>query len=319
MKIQDELKFFTGALLILFTSVIQAQTTKPPDKKKPMPIAEQLINSTVQIESLENSFESGQIKPKVITGTAFFYIFKIDTLSIPVLITNYHNVENTNVNVITFTLTDTLGKSPKKRISYKWNSVSNPIPWLKHPKYDLALIPLLPVMNQVYSETKKYIFYIGFSEDQLVKKEKITDLSAIEPLLMIGYPKGYGDKFNNYPIVRRGTTATPIWSNFNDQSEFLLDIPIYQGSSGSPVVLLDDGMYGSNAGLVVGGVRLFLTGIATQSVDFKMQTSGNALQLENPLNIAVVLKADALADFVPIIKKIVESELSLQQKSVKKK
>ena len=37
------------------------------------------------------------------------------------------------------------------------------------------------------------------------------------------------------PILRRGTTATPIALNFEGRPEFLIDAAVYPGSSGSPV------------------------------------------------------------------------------------
>jgi hypothetical protein len=115
---------------------------------------------------------------------------------------------------------------------------------------------------------------------------------------MLGYPKGYGDTTNNYPIVRRGTTATPIKSDFDGKKEFLLDIPIYNGSSGSPVVLLNEGAFESK-GSLLSGTRLYLLGIATQSIDLKTQNPNSYADLDNPLNIAVVTKSSALLEFKP--------------------
>jgi hypothetical protein len=60
---------------------------------------------------------------------------------------------------------------------------------------------------------------------------------------MIGYPKGFWDRVNNLPVVRKGITATPIYIDYNGKKEFLLDIPIFSGSSGSPIVLFNEGSY----------------------------------------------------------------------------
>lgn len=52
---------------------------------------------------------------------------------------------------------------------------------------------------------------------------QLGELSAIEDIIMIGYPDGIWDSINNQPIIRRGITATQPKNNFNGKQEFLID------------------------------------------------------------------------------------------------
>ncbi|MDB5116440.1 MAG: serine protease [Mucilaginibacter sp.] len=269
-------------------------------------MSEYLINSTVKLENVGDTLKNGQIISFESTGTAFYYLFKINNINVPVLVTNYHVIKNTALSRIVFSTADSTNKQQKEKLT-EFNNFNFENKWIKHPKYDLAILPLFPIMEKIKKEDGLNIFFVPFIDKNIPTDSTINTLSSIETLLMIGYPKGYWDSKNNYPIVRRGTTATPLFSNFDNRNEFLLDIPIYSGSSGSPVVLLNEGSYASNNGLVAGS-RLFLLGIATQSIDLKRSDSMNSLGIDNPLNIAIVIKASALADFKPILTEIVNQE-----------
>lgn len=65
----------------------------------------------------------------------------------------------------------------------------------------------------------------------------------VEAVTLLGYPDGFYDEYNYLPIARRGTTATPIWVDWNGKPEFLVDIAGFKGNSGGPVLLYDPGAY----------------------------------------------------------------------------
>jgi len=58
---------------------------------------------------------------------------------------------------------------------------------------------------------------------------QLGELSAIEDIIMIGYPDGIWDSINNQPIIRRGITATQPKNNFNGKQEFLIDAACFPG------------------------------------------------------------------------------------------
>jgi hypothetical protein len=64
--------------------------------------------------------------------------------------------------------------------------------------------------------------------------EDLENISAIEDIYMVGYPIALWDPYNVLPLARKGVTATPYKYDFNGKKEFLVDISVFEGSSGSP-------------------------------------------------------------------------------------
>lgn len=52
---------------------------------------------------------------------------------------------------------------------------------------------------------------------------------------MVSYPIGLIDNINNFPIFRRGITASHPGLSFKVKPEFLIDASCWPGSSGSSV------------------------------------------------------------------------------------
>ena len=69
-------------------------------------------------------------------------------------------------------------------------------------------------------------------------KENLQDLSALEELVMVGYPIGLWDERNNFPIFRKGFTACHPAIDFNEDGIGLIDMACFPGSSGSPIYIL---------------------------------------------------------------------------------
>ncbi len=73
-------------------------------------------------------------------------------------------------------------------------------------------------------------------------KALAMSFSTVEEVLMVGYPNGLVDEINNLPIFRRGITATHPAIDFNGKPLAAVDIACFPGSSGSPIVILSDGV-----------------------------------------------------------------------------
>lgn len=260
--------------------------------------SELIINSTIRIECYHDTIVNGQRGTYTSKGTGFYFMFKIDSLSVPVIVTNYHVVKNADSGKLTFT--ELIDKKPKygRKITESIPNFENC--WIKHPNVDLAILPINPLIDGIKRLKNKIPFIIYYSEDLLPSKNLLEEVSAIEDVFMIGYPSGFWDEKNNLPIVRKGITATPIYLNYNDRKEFLLDIPNFGGSSGSPIVLYNQGAYsGKNGGVIVGG-RIALLGI---NVSYWKETATNF-----PINIATIIKSEELLGFKPILKNLIASQ-----------
>ena len=106
-----------------------------------------------------------------------------------------------------------------------------------HPDYDLAAL-CIDGVAKLNTEEQEYQ-YSAIEADWI--PDSYEDFSAFQEILMLGYPSGIGDMVSNFPVTRKGMTATPVWNCYKGQPNFLIDIPFLSGSSGSPIFAEADG------------------------------------------------------------------------------
>jgi len=290
--------------ILLFLIVISYKVSAQESK---LSTSELFINSTIRIECSGDTIHEGVKKRFSSTGTGFYFQFRYDSVFLPVIVTNYHVIRKTNKCNLNFT--ESISNKPVygSTFSEAFNITEND--WLKHPKVDLAIIPLKPILDYIKTTRNKTPFYVVFTEDLLPNRNILDSITAIEEVFMVGYPKGLWDKTNNLPIVRKGITATPAYLNYEGKKQFLLDIPNYSGSSGSPVVLFNQGVYATRTGNLTIGNRLALLGINTQSWDYDAkgevdQPSINQkieVKTKLPINIGIVIKSEELLEFKALL------------------
>lgn len=220
------------------------------------------------------------------SGTGFFYNIREDKKEefYPFLVTNYHVIKNAR-NIYTQFMGSNENGHPNKEKIIK--VALNLDMFIIDEENDLAIIPIGIILNSL-KEQNKNVFFIGIEKEILLGKEDLNKLSAIEKITFIGYPKGIFDEINNVPIVRQGITATPIWNNFQNKNEFLIDASVYPGSSGSPVFIFNEGSYSIENGIALGS-RLFFVGVLSRSYEF----ANNQF-----MNLGVVIKSNILEDFI---------------------
>jgi hypothetical protein len=278
--------------------------------------AEYLVNSTVKIEAIEEKIVNGKTKRFLTSGTGFFFEFDYGAFTVPVIVTNRHVVSNSKDGWFYLKIVDSNRLVPKKIDTVKLDQFSKR--WIYHPDtaVDLAIYPIARYLNKINSDPKSpiKILYTPYREKDL-PADSIYDLMLpIEDIYMIGYPFGLRDKANDLPIVRKGITATPFYIDYNGAKEFLCDVPVYPGSSGSPIVLYNAWQYTDRKGRAYVNGRVTLLGInyATYTRDFKGKVLPNpsfniedsiSVETAIPYNIAIVIKSSKLLDFKPMFEK----------------
>lgn len=274
---------------------------------KPTSISEKMMFNTVRLESNDGS-----------SGTGFFYNFDINGKTIPVIVTNKHVINNNPNATMTFHLhlDDEIGEKAK---SFQLTLTTD---WIFHSTKDLCFCFANPAFEHVKKQTGKSVFYIAIDESIQPTQNTLEELSAIEELVMVGYPIGLWDKQNNFPIFRKGYTASHPALDFNEPGIGLIDMACFPGSSGSPIYILNEGGFKDKKGnLKWGNSRIIFLGIlfsgpiydiAGNLVVKNIPTSKQIIEPHTNVmaNLGYYIKSKELLEFKNFIKSLIEQETS---------
>jgi len=100
---------------------------------------------------------------------------------------------------------------------------------------DVAILRVDDLLREHMKPGNLYMTLSSVSEEDLPENKNIS-AEVADDVVIIGYPKGFYDEKNIYPIVKSGIIATRWGMNFNDMPVFLIDAKLFPGSSGSVVV-----------------------------------------------------------------------------------
>ena len=214
---------------------------------QPIGLTERLMFNTVRIETLDGS-----------SGTGFFFNFKFGGETVPVLITNKHVVNDNKIETVKFFL----HLKEDDESTQKNCPVTLKAEWFFHSEKDLCFTYLNPLFEKTKEVTGKVIFYLANEESLIPSEDILMKLSALEEIVMIGYPIGLWDMQHNFPIFRKGYTASHPAYDFNEKGIALADIAAFPGSSGSPIYILNENSYSDKEGnTYFGSSRLIFLGV----------------------------------------------------------
>lgn len=266
-------------------------------------LTEKLSYSTVRIECQYTDGSSG-------TGTGYFFKFKDnkeDNTHIPVVITNKHVIKRSKEGRLIFTKANEQ-EEPIDTEHFNLYFDNFESFWRKHPdaNIDLCAMPIAPFLNEAKSRKEK-LFYIPLDMSLIPSRKQLSELTAMEEIVMIGYPNGIWDSVNNKPIFRKGVTATHPALDYNGKKEFMIDAACFPGSSGSPVFMLNEGGYQDKKGNVyMGRSRIFLLGTlyagpqhtATGEIKIiEVPTSQKPIALSSiPNNLGLIIKSEKIKE-----------------------
>jgi len=224
-------------------------------------------------------------------GTGFIYSHMVEeksNISIPLLITNYHVLNNMKRLII-----DIAEDSDGKPKSQERVRVEIPENFGMYHNTDLDIVAILmaPIFNQMTGSGKKP-FFRSITPNLIPSPEVVEKLGAIEEITFIGYPSGIYDYHNITPIMRRGITASPVWNDFQGEPIFLIDAGVFPGSSGSPVFIINQGGYSYDDKFIVGS-RIHFLGMLSESIVRK-----ESFDIKTFIGIGVVIKSQIIKKFV---------------------
>lgn len=177
-------------------------------------------------------------------------------------------------------------------------------------------------INQRFRNIGIPLFQVYLEEKSIISAENLDQIDAVNDILMVGYPNGIWDEYNNLPIVRKGITATHPNIDYQNRKEFMIDAACFPGSSGSPVFFYkpgsalrlkhDDRPRMGNIlalmGILYAGPQHFIDGeitirdIPTRKVPF--------FKTGIPNNLGLAIEAVRLLDFKPLIEEILQDNPS---------
>jgi len=105
----------------------------------------------------------------------------------------------------------------------------------KNPGVDVCVVPVLDLLTEKLKSGQNFLQWYGVSNENLPERNKIHPEVASDAVV-IGYPRGFYDKVNLYPIVKSGIIASRWGAAFDGKPYFLIDAKLFPGSSGSIVI-----------------------------------------------------------------------------------
>jgi hypothetical protein len=231
----------------------------------------------------------------VVSGTGFFYAFNSSGggKTFNALVTCRHVLAdmveaNLLLHIGTF-------KQDAKDIamqSAEWRKIANlQQSVIYHPDKDVDLcgIPIDHLKVETRPGDVLSPIIITIPDNMTLPNEKLIELTPMEEVFIFGFPAGLTDGRTGLPVIRKGVTAYHPGMDFNGKSLGLLDITSYPGSSGSPVLIYNQGSYPTQNGITIGNRGIFL-GIL-------IGYSPGATDIEHAdLHLGAYIKAKALND-----------------------
>lgn len=271
--------------------------------------SEQITYSTVRIECEYNDGTSG-------TGTGFFFQFLKDETTgshVPVVITNKHVINQSTKGRLIFTKANS-NNEPLDTQHFQVYFDNFETFWRKHPDIDVDLcaMPIAPFLTEANKRGEK-LFYISLDKSLIPTCQQLSDFSALEEILMVGYPNGIWDNVNNKPILRKGVTATHPNFDYCGKKEIMIDAACFPGSSGSPVFIFNEGSYRDKRGnMYMGASRVILLGVLYAG---PQHTAQGDIQIVNvptgqrpitiskiPNNLGLIIKAERILELENLFK-----------------
>lgn len=285
--------------IVAFTQALLSQ--------KKLGMLEFLYNATVKIQTVDSIVKRGGKDISYgANATGFFFTFETDKGSVPSIVTSKTVIHSAVTLNFFFLEADKSGLPVYgKQTMVTLKRAALPIFYHPDPSVDLAIIPVNPIMEQLQKQ-KISISYHPLGENVIPTETIVNTFNPAEDLYMISSPVGLEKELNSLPIFSKGSTATSLFLDHNGRKEFLAEIPVYNGSTGAPVMIsqsnnntrYDEQMTGQR--ILLGGI---LSGTYTKGFRERIILKGSypTDEIISHENIGIVIKAQRLLEFKKLL------------------
>ena len=277
---------------------------KPPRPFRPTSPMERALFSVLRLENERG----GSFMP---VGTSFVFYFGQGDGRREFIVTNRHIVEkHTNLTVVfhlgqrdwvsgvRYTIPNLPELQPTVGRFVRADLSKIAAAWTFHPDadIDLAVYPLGPILeylNPFGGGNEQY--YSPLSVKMVPDDNFVAGLDVVENVQFIGYPSGIYDSYTQLPIVRQGVTATPYLVDYEGRPTFLIDAPVFEGSSGSPV-FVSGRARNDKHGHAASRADLVLLGIVARHRYIEVERGGQSWKVER--NLGEVFRAHLILEAI---------------------
>lgn len=263
-------------------------------------ISEQLFLMTVRIDTANLDSVKG-------AGTGFLFCHQYGKNFYTFIVTNKHVVNGAIKGSISFLRKGEEGAELGKIFRYEVDNFESIWHGHEDQSIDIAVTPFRPIRDYLNSIGIE-IYHRTASTEHTLFRDDFSEIDALEEVVFVGYPNGIWDTINFLPIMRRGTTATPLSVDFQGEKKFLIDASVFGGSSGSPVYTYNKGIFVSKSGQVQIGVISKFIGVVA-SVFYKSDvneiiekpiptTKGYVALGKQMIDLGVVFKAETVVEAI---------------------
>jgi hypothetical protein len=144
-------------------------------------------------------------------------------------------------SALTFNLRRIEGQSLRwEPISINQETIRNRTKCHPNPNVDVCAIEVDAMLTEYLQAGVKngvqYVPWGGISKEMFPGGGNKLSVEASDSVIVVGYPKGYYDTLNLFPLLKGGLIASRWGANFRGMPCFLIDGQMFPGSSGSLVV-----------------------------------------------------------------------------------
>jgi hypothetical protein len=177
---------------------------------KSQTIGDQLISNTIKIQSFK---DLKWRHPS--SGSGFFLSYILGRDTIPVIVTNKHVIENSDIGILKFNSRSGNLVNYGDIITITLHNFSKL--WIEDPNEDLAILPLAPII-QAAALHQKQLFCVYFNVNQILNKENEKDFKPKQQLKNKPKPNPKTETKKKQPNHTKPKTPTPTKKKKNQHT-----------------------------------------------------------------------------------------------------